>query len=394
MEFVKSALSERRRHKNVMERLKNGESPKPDSIPDSNDPEQITIRMTTWNINGQDLPEDITKLLETGSQSRDSSAKTADLYVFGFQEAMKLTVTKIAEDLLIGKARQALCESLKKTIADNLGSGYEYVHGEELVGLYLVVFCESRLSSRIAFWQGAIAACGDLGLGNKGGVAIRFKFADTSMVFVNCHLAASEDNVSRRNDDVRFLVENIRFPDPPQPPSDTAEFEAQGDNTYVKGVVQNRPARTRSPDLARHTTPGIDTSQIFDSDYIFWLGDLNYRIELPHDVVIEAVDAEDFDATYLVKHCQLLQEHKAGHVFQGFHEMEIRFRPTYKLDKGTKKMRYDTSSKQRTPSYTDRILFRTQNGRAIECLEYTSHADQQYHISDHMPVTATFSLEA
>lgn len=41
-----------------------------------------------------------------------------------------------------------------------------------------------------------------------------------------------------------------------------------------------------------------------------------------------------------------------GSIFKGFQEADIRFRPSYKFDIG--KDSYDTTSKQRTPSYTVR----------------------------------------
>lgn len=50
-------------------------------------------------------------------------------------------------------------------------------------------------------------------------------------------------------------------------------------------------------------------------------------------------------------------------------EGEIDFCPTYKFDIGTDI--YDTSSKQRVPSYTDRILF-LQNPNQLKQLHYKS----------------------
>ena len=42
--------------------------------------------------------------------------------------------------------------------------------------------------------------------------------------------------------------------------------------------------------------------------------------------------------------------------FNGFQEAAIHFPPTFKFDPGTND--YDSSSKQRVPSYTDRILYK------------------------------------
>ena len=45
-----------------------------------------------------------------------------------------------------------------------------------------------------------------------------------------------------------------------------------------------------------------------------------------------------------------------GHIFRGFAEDPIHFPPTFKYDPGTNT--FDTSHKQRVPSYTDRILYK------------------------------------
>lgn len=45
-----------------------------------------------------------------------------------------------------------------------------------------------------------------------------------------------------------------------------------------------------------------------------------------------------------------------GLVFREFQEGPLTFAPTYKYDPGTEM--FDSSAKQRTPSYTDRILFK------------------------------------
>lgn len=46
---------------------------------------------------------------------------------------------------------------------------------------------------------------------------------------------------------------------------------------------------------------------------------------------------------------------KTNKLFKNYNENEISFFPTYKFDKNTDQ--YDTSQKQRVPSWTDRILY-------------------------------------
>jgi hypothetical protein len=67
-------------------------------------------------------------------------------------------------------------------------------------------------------------------------------------------------------------------------------------------------------------------------------------------------------------------------------EAPLYFRPTYKFDHG--RDIYDTSSKQRIPSWTDRILFKPEG---TSCLAYNSVTDLRS--SDHRPVYASFAME-
>jgi inositol polyphosphate 5-phosphatase INPP5E len=95
-----------------------------------------------------------------------------------------------------------------------------------------------------------------------------------------------------------------------------------------------------------------------------------------------------------------------GAAFKGFKEAKIQFPPTYKYDVGTQE--FDTSSKQRAPAYTDRILYKyklpplgfrrlstvNSEGRPnsppspIKCIAYDSV--QSIVSSDHKPVWALF----
>lgn len=80
---------------------------------------------------------------------------------------------------------------------------------------------------------------------------------------------------------------------------------------------------------------------------------------------------------------------KDGSIFKGFQEATIHFFPTYKFDIGCDK--YDTSSKQRIPSYTDRILFRSRQAHDIKVTKYTSCTSIK--TSDHRPVIGVFQVK-
>ena len=70
---------------------------------------------------------------------------------------------------------------------------------------------------------------------------------------------------------------------------------------------------------------------------IFWIGDLNYRVQTSHEMTFEVIKAhaDNFQIQTLLKHDQLLNEMKRNNVFWDFIEMPIDFKPTYKYDPGT-----------------------------------------------------------
>jgi hypothetical protein len=76
-------------------------------------------------------------------------------------------------------------------------------------------------------------------------------------------------------------------------------------------------------------------------------------------------------------------------VFQEFLEGPINFPPTYKYDEGSDV--YDTSEKARTPSYTDRILWRSIFPNVQTNQLYYGRAEVK--TSDHRPVSSIFDVD-
>ena len=104
----------------------------------------------------------------------------------------------------------------------------------------------------------------------------------------------------------------------------------------------------------------------------------------------------------LLAYDQLERERRLGRAFKGFREGRIRFLPSFKYDKGS--ARFDSSPKARCPAWTDRVLFAVAGGEGAEAhelkhpsgkpilrLEDYFSVDSRH--SDHRPVAAHFSLE-
>lgn len=73
---------------------------------------------------------------------------------------------------------------------------------------------------------------------------------------------------------------------------------------------------------------------VFFFSIVFWLGDLNYRIDdMDSDQVRRLADKGHYDI--LQANDQLVKQKREKKCFKGFHEGEINFKPTYKYDPGT-----------------------------------------------------------
>lgn len=154
--------------------------------------------------------------------------------------------------------------------------------------------------------------------------------------------------------------------------------------------IQNFRSISRSLDIPRLLPTKIKHKDVTHRyDCVFWLGDLNFRLAVNRDHVFERLKADTPDTyQHLLQWDQLSQARKKGEAFAEFEEGTINFPPTFKYDPGTD--HYDTSSKQRVPSYTDRILFKSKRGD-ISCISYASCP--LFRTSDHKPVLGHFTCK-
>jgi endonuclease/exonuclease/phosphatase family metal-dependent hydrolase len=186
---------------------------------------------------------------------------------------------------------------------------------------------------------------------------VRLIIDDSSLCFVNCHLAAGQSQTIHRNNDIAAILEAAALP---------AERDASLRTELFVG--------------------GGDGTMVLDHEICILNGDLNYRIDtVGRDTVVNAIRANDLDK--LLKRDQLLlsRQKNPGFRLRAFEEFMITFPPTYKYDVGTDD--YDSSEKRRAPAWCDRILYRGL-GR-IKQLDYRRH---EVRASDHRPVSGSFRL--
>ncbi|XP_076233114.1 oculocerebrorenal syndrome of Lowe [Calliopsis andreniformis] len=291
------------------------------------------IFIGTWNVNGQ--PPNGIKL----HQWLSSDKTPPDVYAIGFQE---LDLTK--EAFLFNDTPRE--EEWRQVVAKCLHPDgvYEQVAIVRLVGMMLLIYALNSHMPYIKDVSVDTVGTGIMGkMGNKGGVAVSCCIHNTSICFVNAHLAAHCEEYERRNQDYTDICARLSF--------------------------------------LKYVPP----KSFKDHDQIYWLGDLNYRIT-DMDVVVakQHIEAENYAPVLALD--QLGQQRRLGRVFQGFQEAEITFKPTYKYDPRTDN--WDSSEKGRAPAWCDRILWK---GEAITSIAYRSHPELK--ISDHKPVSAIFDSQ-
>eukprot|EP01116_Phalansterium_solitarium_P024940 TRINITY_DN929_c0_g1_i3.p1 TRINITY_DN929_c0_g1~~TRINITY_DN929_c0_g1_i3.p1 ORF type:complete len:1482 (+),score=423.93 TRINITY_DN929_c0_g1_i3:96-4541(+) len=307
----------------------------------------INVFIGTYNINSQKQCFSArslqTWLMNEGGATGFPGNEPPHIYAIGIQELVNLSSSAVAKDIveIEGSEMKSLCEhQIEATINVN-GLHYVLLCSRQLVGAMLCLFVLKDLESQITRLEWDTVRVGVMGkMGNKGAVAIRFGLYDSQFCFIDSHFAAGPGKVEKRNKDYKDTSSRLRFP-----ASDGRELT------------------------------------VFDHENIFWFGDFNYRLnDISKDQVKLLIQQERYEELY--PHDQLNIERQAERVFLGFKEGKINFAPSYKYDPFT--TQYDTSEKNRTPAWCDRVLWKGEN---ITLLDYRRH---ELLTSDHRPVSALF----
>lgn len=255
----------------------------------------LTVHVATWNMNVQLPPEGLPPgMLRTGREF----GPEVDIYAVGVQEGGSAAQLRGWVDLL----------------GRELGEDYVLVAQHNLGGMHLAVFMKRLVAQKCFEVRKDAVSCG-IGnfMPNKGGVGIIAKVGSTRLLFINAHLAAHQDRTKQRNADYRRI----------------------------------------SAELFRDVRPKREPLESM-AEAVFWFGDLNYRIRGNRRSIDCCVERRMMDV--MRANDSLMIERAAGNAFVDFSEGAINFLPTYKFDVGSDV--YDTSQKQRVPSWTDRILYK------------------------------------
>lgn len=297
---------------------------------------KLRVRAITWNMAGRKIPENLDfSNVVVGSHA-------PDLLFVTLEEVVKLNPRNVLQEGNNKEAVKNMQRIIEKELAET-GIGYSMLCQDDLVGICLFVYAKRILCSHISKLETDAIRVGFGGkMGNKGGVAGRFNIFDTSICVLGCHLESGNENNEAR---ISQLID-----------------------IHNRAFQQEKVGKQNIYHISQHNIR-------------FVCGDLNFRVPLPNLLVRQKIMNGQFKD--LINEDQLTQAFITDRI-KYYQEAQIDFIPTYKFDFGTDV--YDTSKKQRVPSWCDRILF---YGESVECLNYESVDNR---ISDHRPVVGDFFI--
>ncbi|RFU73522.1 phosphatidylinositol polyphosphate phosphatase [Trichoderma arundinaceum] len=361
---------------------------------------------STVDVSNDATPQHSTRQSsEDFEPTRSGRGEEFDLYVLGLQEVVDLNRT--GEYMSRIYVDNGPMEKWTAALEAALPQGYQLVASEQMTGLLLLIYASPTIVPTISNVSTQQVGTGLLGyFGNKGAVATRLVLGETTkLLFVNSHLASGAGSAAleRRCWDVGQILSKTQF-DPVViggVSDDDGDKIGDEDFAFWFGDLNFRLDGLPGDDIRRLLTlhargeydlsndkppppiegdDGIIVMRTSESDddttTMSSMHSRDHSFDQSFDSASSLPDPDDFpedpsqdpaslQATIdsLLPHDQLrriIAQQKLFH--DGWKEGPISFLPTFKYDVGTFGL-FDTSEKQRAPSWCDRVLYRTRKDK-------------------------------
>ncbi|KAM5146565.1 phosphatidylinositol 3,4,5-trisphosphate 5-phosphatase 2B-like [Mantella aurantiaca] len=306
-------------------------------------PRNLSVFVGTWNMGGSPPPRSLLSWLSAknpkGSLDDGGSCDHHDLYMIGTQENPQ--------------GDREWAEYLRMAMTSHTSKNYRVVCANSVGGIKLVLLVKEEYEHLISRVQtSSVRTRISNTLGVRGAVGVSLEFNGTSFCFVTCHLVSGTEKVQKRN---------------------------QSCGEILRGLV-----------LGDEALRGFQLPLRFT--YLFWAGDLNYKLDMPVQDVLQCVYSGQHQRLLPVD--QLTQERERKKVFIGFKEEAITFPPTSRYERGSRTYDLQKAKTSGTrivaPSWSDRILWTCYPDTEIKCTSYGCADDVVS--SDHAPVFASFEV--
>ena len=346
------------------------------------------IRLVTWNQEAREppMPDVLAKHLFPD--------RTYHVVVVGTQECENT----FAKSIIVPS--KVKWEALLKAA---LGLDYDVIRSHSLQASHIIIFGHKSIRNLVSNVRSHAAPTGIAEkMGNKGGVGVSMSIGESTFVFINAHLAAHKHATQHRIREFSRISsamasklcqrDDIGTSDSASSKyhecvdhdcSDCINDRITENHLFDDGDIVAYP-----PDLFHPSSSCNDNNRprsnplIRAFDKVFWFGDLNFRINGTREVVDGMLENHMHGA--LLCNDELTMLMRFNRNFSGFAEGPLNFFPTYKFDPQSD--HYDSSQKRRVPSWTDRILYKSDT--TTQVLSYCSAPGIR--TSDHRPVYATF----
>ncbi|UKJ89285.2 hypothetical protein MACJ_002533 [Theileria orientalis] len=291
----------------------------------------LGIWVGSWNIGGNEFEID-----ENFVDWTKAKEARYEVYVFNFQEFVKLSFLNISIGRTDENKERLFEEYVQKMLKDNTGEDYFKVNSVSMTGLYQVVFAKKLLKPYIRdILSSSIKTGVYYSIGNKGSVATQFSLFEYNFSLLNVHLNFGSNLSLRRV----VLLEHI-----------------------LKNLFKK------------------NDKTVMNSDFFIVSGDFNFCVLLEKRTILKLLRKMQYNRLLNYDEFNIAKINSTKTIGR-LNESKISFGPTYKYSGGSR--RYTT---KRSPAWCDRILFggRLLEGKKANILSY--RRNDNLTASDHRPI--------
>ncbi|XP_047956563.1 type IV inositol polyphosphate 5-phosphatase 3 isoform X1 [Salvia hispanica] len=329
-----------------------GDSEESADVTDTNYNKKLTRTISGTERIGLSWPEPPLNLLGQHVFDRHNSFKSSKSFKTSksFRTYSSFKSTAFNDNRIRAELASLAELDLESLINRKRRPSYVRIISKQMVGIFVTIWVRRSLRKHIQNLKVSTVGVGIMGyIGNKGSISVSMSIHQTFFCFICTHLTSGEKegDANKRNNDVHEIHRRTHF---------------------------NSLAGLGHP------------KKIYDHERIIWLGDLNYRINLPFERTRELISKKDWSK--LVERDQLSKEFRKGRAFDGWSEGTLTFAPTYKYEFNSDSYSAEEpKAGRRTPAWCDRIL---SYGTGMKLLSYKR---SECKLSDHRPVTASYMVE-